>query len=292
MNSDPKTSAARITCIGAAHIDLIARAEEDLVPMSSTPGRIFQSVGGVAANVARQLARRDLVVSLISQTGQDPQGEVVRQTLAEAGVDVSLILQHPDKTTGSYLALEDQRGEMAMAVSDTHALLELAPDQLFETAQNCIDSDYWFVDANLTPAMLKVLTAVEGRPAIAIDAVSVSKAPRLQDRLDEFAIIFCNRPEAEALLDRHFTSTWEAGQAMAALAVAASVITDGSDPVCVQSGLSTELVEVPAVDVVSVTGAGDALIAGTLAALTKGVPLAAAVAQGIEAAAQQLSGTA
>jgi len=277
-----------VTCFGAAHIDQIAKAEETLVAESSTPGRIKRSVGGVASNVARQLARQGLCVAMAGQTGLDNDGDFVRKTLEADGVNTDMISTTESEATGGYLAIEDHRGDLVLAVSDTHALLTLSIEDLTEAARKAIPSVWWFVDSNLTPDLLEVLINAENHPPIAVDAVSVSKVGRLQGHLSEFDLVFCNRDEASALFEQKFESAAEAGQAMAAKGASAAIITDGPQPVCVQSGADIELIEVPAVTVNSVTGAGDALIAGTLAELVGGAALKSAVTQGISTAARQL----
>jgi pseudouridine kinase len=278
-----------VTCFGAAHVDLIAQAEETLVPFSSTPGRIMRAVGGVASNVARQLARRQVSVAMVSQIGQDREGDFVCEALNQAGVNTDHILRQVQVPTGCYLAIEDTAGDLAMAVSDTHALLSMDARDLFAAGLQCTNSRHWFLDANLTSGMITELTAIDHHPPVALDAVSVSKAVRLRAKLTEHALIFCNKDEAEALLDQKFGSTWDAGQAMAAQTIKASVITDGPRALCVQSGTAVDLIKVPPVEVASVTGAGDALIAGTLAGLIEGMPLPTACLRGISAAAQQLT---
>ena len=273
----PDPDKQKITCFGAAHVDLIAKAVQPLVPRSSTPGQITQGIGGVASNVARKLARQDIAVHMVSRVGEDREGHFVLQTLEAEGIDTSRILRTRNEQTGCYLAIEDETGEMAMAVSDTRALQHMADEDLATAAAG-----------NLTPAMLDVLVKMDNRPAVAVDAVSVSKVVRLRDRLAEFSLVFCNREEAEALFEQKFASTLEAGQAMAAEAVA-SVVTDGPRPLCIQSGQDIQQIKVPPTEVVSVNGAGDALIAGTLAALARGMPLSQAAGQGISSAAEQLA---
>ena len=277
-----------VTCFGAAHIDQIAKAEKTLVAESSTPGRIKRSVGGVASNVARQLSDLGLSVAMAGQTGHDNDGYFVHKTLEADGVNTDLIMTTESEATGGYLAIEDHNGELVLAVSDTHALLTLSLEDLTAAARTATRSAWWFVDSNLTPDMLNVLTRTEDHPPIAVDAVSVSKVGRLEGRLSEFDLLFCNKDEACALLGQHFSNATEAGQAMAAQGMTASVVTDGPRPVSVQSGPKVEQIDVPPVVVNSVTGAGDALIAGTLAGLVGDIPLESAVRQGISSAARQL----
>jgi pseudouridine kinase len=73
---------------------------------------------------------------------------------------------------------------------------------------------------------------------------------------------------------------------------ASVVLTRGVRPVLVADAEGCREVAVPPADVVDVTGAGDALVAATLAALTTGRVLDDAVADGVAAAALTLASSA
>ena len=88
--------AKHLLVIGAASIDTKGRADQSIQTGTSTPGAIRISLGGVARNIAENLARLGEEVILLSAVGDDDAG---RQILAEAtqcGIDVSQVLVDAD----------------------------------------------------------------------------------------------------------------------------------------------------------------------------------------------------
>jgi bifunctional ADP-heptose synthase (sugar kinase/adenylyltransferase) len=61
-----------VVVIGSSVMDLIGRPLSALHPGSSAPGLVRLSPGGVARNVAENLARLGVGVSLITAVGDDP----------------------------------------------------------------------------------------------------------------------------------------------------------------------------------------------------------------------------
>ena len=76
-----------ILVIGAATIDVKGRASKGLQLGTSVPGTIKVSFGGVARNVADNLARLGQSVVLISAVGKDGLGKQILERTAAAGVD-------------------------------------------------------------------------------------------------------------------------------------------------------------------------------------------------------------
>ena len=64
-----------VACIGAAHIDRKATAAGPIVPGSSNPVTMRVGAGGVARNVAENLARLGLSVTMVSRVGHDREGD-------------------------------------------------------------------------------------------------------------------------------------------------------------------------------------------------------------------------
>ena len=62
---------APILVIGAASLDLKGHVTGLLYPSASNPGLVRRSVGGVARNVAENLARLGVNVSLMTAIGDD-----------------------------------------------------------------------------------------------------------------------------------------------------------------------------------------------------------------------------
>ena len=257
-----------ILCIGGAHVDLIARSSGQLQAAPSNPGTITRRTGGVAFNVARGLAARDHHAALAGVVGNDDDGHLVRAALGDAAVINALIVSasHP---TGRYVAVEDRGGALLAGVAETAGLDALSPRCLAPTCERYRDACWWFVDANLPEPTLRTVAALPARPKLALDAVSVAKAPLLAGSLPKADLLFCNADEAAVVpID----------------SCPAVVITNGREPVRVVTAGVTTWLDVPNVEVQSVTGAGDSLIAATLDRLLAGEPLVQAVRAGIEAA--------
>ena len=127
---------------------------------------------------------------------------------------------------------------------------------------------FWFLDANLPgPTIAWLLDQAQGIPA-AVDAISPARAERLVPLLPRIDYLFCN-----------------AAQAAVTGPPAAGVVSNGADGITVYwGGALHQLPALPA-RVRDVTGAGDALISGTLYGLTQGMTLTEAARMGLAAAA-------
>lgn len=273
-----------VSCFGAVHYDTIAHADRAILRETSTPACIEGKPGGVAANVARSLAKLGVPVSLTGMIGNDSAGRAVQQSLELERIDLNLTIRD-GHSTGQYLALHDPDGSLAAAcISDT--VLTSAPIALFEAAAEKARRDgWWLLDANLPEPVLSALAVAAPQGRLAAEAVSIAKAPRLSVILPRLSVVFMNRAEAAALshlpedssLDRH-------SSAILAQGALAAVITDGAGPLHLRTADQSLFLPSPEAVIVDVTGAGDALVAGTLAAIGRGLPLETAVRAGQQAA--------
>jgi len=286
--SQPSASLA-VACFGGAHIDLIARSDAGIVTASSNPGTVSTALGGVALNVARALAGLDRRVALIGCLGDDAEGGMIHRTLTAEGLDLGHMVRSADFATGRYVAIEGPDGELTVAVSDTGALDNLDADHLSKALQAFDGAALWFADANLPPALLRMIANHADRPRLVVDTVSVTKSRRLGDLIGEIDILFCNTAEAGAMLERPVSSGQAAAKALAEAGARSCVVTDGAGPVGVYDGVQCREIAVPPTAVNSVTGAGDMLIAATIDAVLAGKDLYDAAAIGIAAARRKLT---
>ncbi|HEY4689215.1 MAG TPA: PfkB family carbohydrate kinase, partial [Anaerolineae bacterium] len=68
-----------VLVIGAAGLDIKGRAAGPLLPGTSNAGRVRRSLGGVARNVAENLARLDVNVTLLTAVGDDAAGRQIME---------------------------------------------------------------------------------------------------------------------------------------------------------------------------------------------------------------------
>ena len=277
-----------VCCFGAIHLDTLVHASRTIQPETSTPGIFSTRPGGVATNVARGLARLGSDVWLAGALGADPEADFLRDWLAREGIRL-LEVRRDDVPTGRYVAFHNPDGSLPAAtvdarITDTFDAATLSP--LLPTAES---TSCWFLDANLPEQVLARLCNAAGERLLAADAVSRAKAPRLRPVLQRLDLLFCNRSEATAILGRDDEAKMPSARELAASLVSAGaracVLSDGGADLVVATPAGCLSVPVPHLERIhDVTGAGDALVAGTLHALGTGIDLPTAAACGVRAA--------
>ena len=280
-------ASSTIALLGGMNMDLIAQPGAALVMGDSNPGSIRCVPGGVARNVAENLARLDHAVRLVSLVGDDPLGQSLLAHTAAVGVDVSAVQCVAGFATSTYLSIHSQHGEMDFAINDMALLDQLTPTILQNYAALLRGASAWVLDANLAPGTLdyllgKALETLAPRVAVFADAVSVAKCGRLQPWLSKLHTLKVNRLEAQALCGFDVDSQAEALAAcrhLRTLGVGRVVISLGAQGVywCDEQGGTGHCAAAP-VSVVNVSGAGDALLAG----LVHGYQMRWALAQSVE----------
>ena len=108
---------APITVIGGANIDISAKYSSAVAAAGdSNQGQISTSAGGVARNIAENLARLGSAVQLITGLGDDGFSVSVRASLNLPLLDLSACNAPPNTPSDSYLSLYDMKGELVSAV--------------------------------------------------------------------------------------------------------------------------------------------------------------------------------
>jgi len=283
----------RLLCAGGAVVDLKLRLHAPSVAGTSNPASASTSFGGVARNVAENLAAllagTGVDVELLSAIGDDAAGAALLAHLAGHGIAIERVLTLPGEVTAQYLAVLEPGGDLTIgaAVMDILARIDVPALDAAWPAEGWV-----FCDGNLSADVLAhALERGRGTgTSVAVDAVSTAKVTRLPADLRGLALLSCNRDEAQAWLAHHGRaldrSDADLAQALLAAGADAVLLTRGAAGLVVATEDGVEAIAaVPAVPV-DVTGAGDALIAGTLAALIGGADLVTAAKAGAERAAR------
>ncbi|GER80981.1 MAG: carbohydrate kinase family protein [Anaerolineales bacterium] len=277
--------------LGSSSLDVVGRLDSDLQPGASNPARIRASYGGVARNVAENLARLGQPVKLVSVVGMDRSGDELLEYTAAAGVDVSAVLRTELYPTGFYMGVLDPRARLRFAVDDMRVMSEFTPELLRQHVGLFEEASLVFVDGNLSEAALKTAFAMAKKAKVPIcaDPASAFLATRLKSRLDRLHFITCNVKEAAALTGHVF----ESSDPRAALEAARALLNLGADIALVtlaEFGVVYASAEtnghIPAIQtpILDPTGAGDALTATILFGLVNEMDLDDAVRLGVSAA--------
>jgi len=284
-----------VVVIGAAGLDLVGRAEEPLRPGTSNPARVRMSNGGVARNVAENLASLGMPTILLTAIGDDERGRQLLDDTRAAGVDVEPSLIVEGGRTGSYLALLNDQGSLHLAFDDMRVVQSITPEYLLERKSLIQGAQAVFLDANLTPPTLAAAVALASRAGVpvAADPTSVGLAPRLVPHLTELWLISPNEAEADALTphpvphaDRH--PGIDSARHLVAKGVQVAMVTMAEFGVAYATADVSGHVPAVHTEIVDPTGAGDAQTAAVIFALLNDIPLDEAVRLGAVAAALTL----
>lgn len=292
MNEGP------VLVIGSAGLDLVGRAVMDLQPGTSNPGKMRVSMGGVARNVAENLARLGTDVILITAVGADEQGNQLLEQTAAAGVGIEHCLIIEDQGTGTYLAILNPDGNLHLGMDDMTLTAAILPEHLLERRELFKQASAVFIDANLPEKTLRAAISIAHRSKvpIAADTTSVSLAPVFTPHLDRLWLITANEAEAEALCPidvphADHGNVIEAARHLVAEGVGIAMITMAEFGVSYATADSSGHVPALSTEIVDPTGAGDALSAAVIFALLNEIPLDEAIRLGVSAATLTLRST-
>ncbi len=293
-------NSSKIVVVGGANIDIKGYSANTFQHGSSNSGIIKESSGGVGRNVAANLGNLGCQVILLSTVGKDFKGEKLLTDTGKSGVDLEYIKVMEDHSTGTYLAVIDANGELVGAINSMEIINGIDLDYLKENLM-VLDSAGWiFIDTNLNKDIISWLLNKNFSSKIIIDPVSIEKANKIKNKLEDIDILtpnlmeFCylydiDSSELDKLISEQDNS--EAFKLIDSNREKISpdlglIITLGAEGV-IYSGPEQNFWE-PAVDlndkIIETTGAGDALNAGIIYGLSRSKSIKEAVRIGQEMA--------
>lgn len=189
-----------VVVVGGANIDIKVHSLAPIQHHTSNPGRSNTTWGGVARNIAENLARLGTPTHLIAAIGRDTAGEQLLSDTQAAGVRVDHVHRstHP---TGTYTAVLDADGDLIVAIADMAATDALKPQDLQRGRELIANASLLVLDGNLSAEVLTYAADIAhtaGVPTV-IDPVSVPKAALLAPLLTSERPIFAVTPNLEEL---------------------------------------------------------------------------------------------
>ncbi|NJM29976.1 MAG: carbohydrate kinase [Rhizobiales bacterium] len=190
---------ADVVAIGGANIDIKAKAVGNVLPGTSNPGTVTVSPGGVARNIAHNLAVLGENVALLAAIGNDAASETLLAASRDAGIDMSHAMR-VEGNADTYVATLDGKGELVAAINAMPNVARLDAAYL-ETKKGLLKkARYMIADCNLEAKVLRHLVQVFGAKLL-IDPVSVPKVQRLLEAGQRFDVLALtpNRDQLAAL---------------------------------------------------------------------------------------------
>lgn len=233
-------------------MDITATSTEAFRAGDSNPGQVEVSWGGVARNIAHNLALLGDQVELLTIFGGGLFGPVIAKACEDLGIGIRHSEIAAEGTNSFFVSINNADGELVGGVADMNATEGMTPQWLAKRLNVINSADAVIADANSSAEALAWLIDHCKKPLF-LDAVSVAKAGRIQKAVTlsqkkHFFALKCNAIENVELADvrccnRRYVSVGAEGLKVEA---------DG------------KWLEFPALPCVvrNVTGGGDALLAG------------------------------
>ena len=259
-----------VVCIGGANIDRKLRTLGPVQMGTSNPVSQHEAFGGVARNIAENLARLGLPTRLLCVVGDDAAGDSLLAQAQSVGIDVRACLQASGMHSGSYTALLNGEGDMVLALAHMECCDALTPDYLNSRQQQRGNAAFTIADLNLPQDSIVLLLqeAHQHESALMLVAVSEPKMARLPDDLHGLRCLLLNIGELETTVSRRLHGPAELAAAckqlqlrgvrdvIVTLGMAGVVYTDAA----AEHGIRQ--LAAPPARVLDATGAGDAFAAG------------------------------
>jgi pseudouridine kinase len=292
-----RAARSEVLVLGASCLDVKARPLTPIVPFTSNPAQIRFSPGGSGRNIAENLSRLSVSVSLLSAVGDDLLGQRLMDRTAQAGVDVSRVIRSSEHSTGAYLAMFTEEGCQGYALDDVSQLKAVTPGYVQQHARLFRGARMAVLDGNVDGETVAAALQIAKRHnlPLCLDPASVRRAHALRHHLTEFHMVTPNAAEAEALLDMSINGVedaLEAAKRIVASGVGVAVVTMAENGLVyvTSKGLGQSYGRIPAprCEVVDWTGAGDALMAAIVYGLINEMPVDDCMLLGVAAAALAL----
>jgi pseudouridine kinase len=265
-----------LVCIGAANLDRKLRSLAPLALHTSNPASQTESFGGVARNIAENLARLGTPVALLTAVGSDSSGAALLAHAEAAGIDTHGALRLDDAASGTYTAVLDANGDMVVALADMALYDRVSPAFVAAREAQLAASALVVADLNLPLDTVDALLAQARRSGVALVLVAVSepKMARLPRSLAGVRLLIMNAGELAARVGRPLIDDAALETAMREVRAQGArdlVVTRGAAGVLLTlpDGAIARL-DAPPAEVVDVTGAGDAFAAAVCWSLVQG----------------------
>ena len=184
--------------VGGVNVDIGGKSFAPLVAADSNPGTVKISLGGVGRNIAHNMSLLGTDVRMLTAFGDDVHGQRVAASCSELGIDVSHACRVTGGTTSTYLYLTDEKGEMALAVSDMEICSKITPAYLAANLSLLQNAQVVIADCNIPQESL-VYLAENCTAPLFCDPVSTAKAEKLRPILNKIHTLKPNLLEAEIL---------------------------------------------------------------------------------------------
>ncbi len=268
-----------IVVIGGSNMDISGTPENKLTMRDSNIGFVKTSHGGVGRNIAENLLRLNNDVRFISAVGHDDFGKAILGDLQRLKCDLSTIMIHSELPTSTYMCINEEKGDMHVAISQMQIVKAIDTDYLNHFSPILSQAAAIVLDANLEASVMQYIAHQYANKVIFVDPVSTAKALRTVEILNYIDYFKPNILEAELILnslgekqietDDIVERAKNAANKLVQYGVKHVALSIGEAGVLYASEGGIKHYPNQEVDVVNTTGAGDAFMAGWIDAVSR-----------------------
>ena len=262
-------------------------------------GNVLMTQGGVARNVAEDMANLGAGVSFVTMFDENGLGAEARNRLAEAGVNLDSALILPEKGMGMWLAVFDEKNDLAGSISrmpdasPMEALFEEKGEEIIKSARNIVlEMD---LSEKISERVME-LAKKYNKPVYAIvsNMSVILRRPELMAQTD---CVILNEIEAGRLFgmelrrlapEEMLTRVYAAAKNAGINAIVVTMGSQGSVYIDFRSGDCGHIPCIPC-EVADTTGAGDAFFSAAVESLSRGMSLREAVIRGTRLASMTIA---
>ena len=255
-----------VICIGAALVDELFHANEEIIAATAIDAQVTKTAGGVSRNIANQLAVLGVPVQLITVVGNDGDGDWLKKSCADAGVKTDAIITR-NGLSGKYTGILNVDGSLFTAFLTNAAIDLITPGHLEKHKDLLKTASYLLADANInidTADWLLSFSKETGIPFI-LEPVSVPPARKYKEcSLDGLYLITPNEDELPVLCEDGGAMTQQQVEELFTRGVQNIWLHNGKHGSVLYTREKAISLHAPTIEVVDCTGAGDGSLSGFL----------------------------
>ncbi len=199
-----------ISVIGGINIDIKGIADSGKIAGDSYKGKVRFTPGGVARNIAENLARLGMKVYLLGTTGDDYFGNFVIRETKSSGVNTEFINKCASIETAKYLSVSSETNKIFYAVNDMSESSGKTNLKYIRSVKTILENSSMIVmDANLKEDVIEEITKLSDRKQIPVfaDAVSSEKAIVFKNSMRKIEYLSVNENEFKSIFGKNNIST-------------------------------------------------------------------------------------
>jgi len=261
-----------VICIGAAFVDELFHAKEEMMLATTNVASVTKTAGGVSRNIAHQLALLGADVQLVSVFGDDNDGDWLKQVCTNAGVklDASITRQG---LSGKYTGILNVDGSLFTAFISNEAFHLITPEHLEKNKDILRAASYLLADGNANVDTIEWLLRFSNKTNIPLilEPVSVPQARKFRNMdLNGLYLITPNEDELPVLCSEKAMFTQHQIEELIDKGVENVWLHNGKLGSAIYNKRRSITLHAPEIDMVDCTGAGDGSLSGFILGKTLG----------------------